>query len=156
MQALSGMRRNRVDTRDIVRYGLALFALIIYESLGTIYYLFPPLFGFWFAFVAAKKEPRYLWIAVCYILFYEADHGLITGSGCLFLYFFSKFVVPTIEEVIISRFVVSAIAVASAYFVYYALISLTYFLFGMVPFSFSWLFIYYIAFESMIAAAVLR
>ncbi|MDR2639741.1 MAG: hypothetical protein LBC09_07900 [Helicobacteraceae bacterium] len=156
MQTFSNLQRNRVDPKDIVRYGLILFALIIYEALGTIYYLLPPLFGFCFAFVAAKKDPRYLWLAMCYILFYEADRGLITASGCVFLYFYSRFIVPAIEDFIMSRFVIAVISIMNAYLVYYALISLIYFLFGMEPLSFSWLFIYYIAFESVIVAMVLK
>ncbi|MDR0665378.1 MAG: hypothetical protein LBF86_07670 [Helicobacteraceae bacterium] len=156
MQAFSDVRRNGVNPRDIVRYGFILLALVVYESLGTIYYLLPPLFGFWFAFVAHKKDQRYMWLAMCYILFYEADHGLIVASGCLFLYFFLKFVVPTIEDIIVSRFAIAAVSIASAYLVYYALVSLIYFLFGMEPLSFSWLLVYYIFVELIIAAAVLR
>ncbi|MDR2152483.1 MAG: hypothetical protein LBO72_06655 [Helicobacteraceae bacterium] len=124
--------------------------------MGTIYYLAPPLFGFWFAFVAAKKDPRYMWLAMCYILFYEADRGLIAASGCLFLYFFARFVVPMIEDFIMSRFVISLAAIACAYLVYHPLVSFIYFLFGMEPLSFSWLFIYYIFFEAIIAAMVIR
>jgi hypothetical protein len=150
------MQRNGVDTRALIRYGFILAALAIYEALGTIYYLLPPLLGFWFAFVAAKKEPRYLWLAIAYLLFYEADHGLIVGSCCLFIYFFSKFAVSAIEDFIMNRVLVSFISTTIAYVGYNAFISLIYFLFGMDPVSFSWLFLYYIACESILAAAVIR
>jgi hypothetical protein len=150
------MRRNSVDSRDIIRYGILLVALIFYEALSTIYYLMPPLFGFWFAVTALKKERHFVWLAVCYILFYEADHGLIIGSGCLFLYIYSRFALPAIEDLIISRAVITIVSIASAYLCYYALISLIYFIFGMNPVSFSWLFLYYIALESILATAALR
>ncbi|GHS86931.1 hypothetical protein FACS189487_02090 [Campylobacterota bacterium] len=155
MQTFSGMQRDSFNFNDIVRCVAFLALFIVYESLSTIYYFLPPLFGFCFALAAVKKEPRFMWAVIVYILFYESEHSLITGSGALFLYIFIKYIMPVLEDFIMSRYVIMIIAVLFAYFGYYIFINALYFVFGANTISFSWFLIYYAAIEATIAVIVL-
>jgi hypothetical protein len=149
------MRRISPDTKLIIRDFLWIIPLVIYESLGTIYYFLPPLFGFFTAVLVANKRTRYLPLILVYLLFYEADHRYLMFGSWIFLFLFFRFIVPLMEDYIISRGVVLFLTVLISYVGLYCFVSLIYFAFGVEALSFSWLFVYYVFIETILALVFL-
>ena len=156
MQTFSDMQRISSNPRIIARDLLWLIPLVIYESLGTIYYMLPPLIGFFVALLVINKKERYLPLALIYLLFVEADHGLFICSTWIFLIIFDRFIVPIMEDYIISKSFSIIFCVVSGYALFYMFIYLVYFLFGIPPIPFSWLLAYYAAVEAIFALVVLQ
>lgn len=149
------MRRISADTQLIIRDLLWIIPLVIYESLGTIYYFLPPLFGFFTAVLVVNKRSRYLPLVLVYMLFYEADHRYLMFSSWMFLFVFFRFIVPLVEDYIISRGTIFFLTVLISYVGLYFFVSLIYFAFGVEALNFSWLFIYYIFIETILALVFL-
>jgi hypothetical protein len=156
MQAFSGMQRVGTDSRTLIRYLLLLIPLVIYESLSTVYYLLPPLFGVMTALLVAHRAERYLPLVLIYLLFFEADHGLFVFSSWIFLLLFFRFVLPVLEENLICRPCILALSVILSYLGYALFMSLIWVVFNLEGLDFNlWLLFYFIAIETMIAVLLL-
>ncbi|MDR3347024.1 MAG: hypothetical protein LBN32_00260 [Helicobacteraceae bacterium] len=149
------MQRISADTRTLIADFLWLIPLIIYESLGTVYYFLPPLFGFFAAVLALNKRSRHLLVVLIYLLFFEADHGFFIASSWLFLLLFFRFFVPLMEDNIISKTLIVIFSVAGCYIGYFIFVSLIYFIFGMPAIEWNFLVLYYIAIETILAVVIL-
>lgn len=151
MQTFSGMQRNSTNIRTLTHDLLWLVPLVIYEALGTIYFLMPPLFGFMVALLVINKRKRYLPLVLLYLLFYEADHGFFICSSWFFLFIFFRFALPIIEDYIVSRSFTVFLTITACYIGYFLFVLLINFIFGLATPQWSWLLMYYVLIESLLA-----
>lgn len=150
------MQRNSTDSKSLNRDLLWLIPLIIYESLGTIYYLLPPLFGLFVALLIKTKTERYLPLVMIYFLFIEADHSLFMFSSWIYLFFFFKVVLPLMQDYIICKKCILVLGVTLGYFGYFVFINSVYLLLGasMMEWNF-YLLAFYVVVESILAVFLL-
>lgn len=128
-----------------------LLPLVVYESLGTIYYLLPPLFGFFIALLIQNRQSRYVPLVMIYFLFMEADHSLFLFSSWIFLLIFFKLILPFMEEYIVCKRCILVLGVVFGYLGYFFFINSIYFLVGVNTLDWTiWLLIFYIVVESVL------
>lgn len=150
------MQRDSSDIRSILKDLLWIIPLVIYESIGTIYYLLPPLFGFFVALLIYNKQERYLLLVLLYCLFIEADRSVFIFSSWIFLFLFFRLLLPLIEDYIISKRAVLIFGVAFGYLGFYLFVNSIHFLVGAPILEWNMLLLlFYILIESIMVVFLL-
>lgn len=150
------MQRIGTDTKSLARDLLWLIPLVVYEALGTIHFLLPPLLGFFTALLVINKAERYLPLVLAYLLFFEADHGFFLASSWIFLFLFFRFIVPILEDNLICRPCIIVLSVVLGYAGFYLFVTLIHFLLGLDPLVWDWLLlVYFIVVEALLAVMLL-
>ena len=149
------MQRIRTDYRPLETvfwFG----ALIIYESLCTLYAYLPPMFGLVLAYLYVKDDEKTYFFVFAYLLFFEANHSHIIFSTWLYAWIFMKFIMPLAEENIVCKRCLHVLAIFVAYIGFYFFTQIFNFLLGIQGESFEYLiFLYYIVVESLLVFVVL-
>jgi hypothetical protein len=92
-----------ITYQEIIKLFFIFFIFIIYESLTSIYFYLPPLFGIVFLlFIELLERDNKLLIIplVGYLLVYEADKGYLFFSAILFFILSYQLIVVKIKKVI--------------------------------------------------------
>lgn len=151
MQIFSSMQRNSSDSRSLAKDLLWLVPLVVYESLATIYYLLPPLFGFLIALLVVNNASRFLPLVLIYFLFFEADHSFFVFSSWVYLFLFFRVLLPVMQDYIICKRCILVLSVVLGYVGYFLFVSGIYMLVGATPLDWSvYLLLFYIVVESIL------
>jgi len=118
MQTFSYMRRDSSYQANLKRV-LLFAALLVYESITSIYTYLTPLYGFFFVYlifnIEKKQKILIVTLLFLYMIFFEADKGFFLFSSIIFFAFFYLIAVENIIKLFHCKKCILTIFVVSGY-----------------------------------------
>ena len=148
----SSMQRGFIN-KEYIKY-FVLIAIFFYDSISSIYYLLPPMFGILaiLVFNALDEDDRYfLFMLLVVLLFFESNRNLLLFSTTLFLIISYYYFVPIIKDITICQKCLYPLYISLAYIGYFLFTLVLSFILNSNYISIDYVVIYYILIEIFLA-----